>query len=287
MLVWRNWPEERIEDYLEDGAADCGRDLQPTEVSDAITSAIRFVGGHSPERRQFHRAHPHRAPIQKWPAVNQEKIEKLLLRYDDIDQSTFARLPWNQTGSAASPCHILRWAFNRDEYVCIGTDKWKFGTWTRGEAISRSIFAQFIVPNPFKARTGLTKAGKPTTKSDSQVLTRRFVVIEFDFVGLPWMEDWLPERKLRAQLQIHYALAFKWPLALLVFSGNKSNHGWYVTNKRELLVEAAELGADTHLWVPSQFTRMPGGHHANGHRQSVLYFRPISYGTEKETTQGQ
>jgi hypothetical protein len=282
MLVWRNWSVERIEDYLEKGAQDCGRDLQPTEVSDAITSAIRFVAGHTPERRTFHRSNLRTAPVPKWPAVNQGKIEKLLARWKAIDHSTFARLPWNKSG--ASPGHILRWAFGCDEYVCIGKDKWDFWTWIRGEAISHAIGAQYnaigaqyIVPNPFNALTGLTKAGKPTRKSDSQVLTRRFVVVEFDFVGLPWMEDWSSERKLRAQVQIHYALSFSWALALLVFSGNKSVHGWYMTNQRELMCQAAELGADTRLWVPSQFTRMPGGRHINGQKQNVLYFRPLPF----------
>ena len=45
---------------------------------------------------------------------------------------------------------------------------------------------QFIVPNPFASRRGRTKTGKPTNKSDGQVASRRFVVIEFDFRSFEW-----------------------------------------------------------------------------------------------------
>jgi len=133
---------------------------------------------------------------------------------------------------------------------------------------------QYSLPNPFNALTGLTKSGKPTNKSDSQVAMRRFLVIEFDFRSFEWTRGLSTSEKLDYQSRLHWRLASTYPLALLVYSGNESLQGWYATRwPRELMRAAAQLGADTKLWTPSQFTRMPNGHHPSGHRQRVVFFK--------------
>ena len=48
-------------------------------------------------------------------------------------------------------------------------------------AIKTCGLAQFIVPNRFKSRKGEPRRGRPTNKSDRQVSSRRFVVIESIF----------------------------------------------------------------------------------------------------------
>jgi hypothetical protein len=189
---------------------------------------------------------------------------------------------------------ILKWAFGPEEFVCCGKKVpplvlcgsgvmgaarsskafWLIETMTLPEAIRQAPNFQYIVPNPFKALRGLTKGGKPTKKSDSQVLLRRFVVIEFDFRSLEWTRELSLQEKLDHQARLHWHLACTYPLAMLVYSGGESLHGWYATRwPIELMRAASELGADTQLWTPSQFTRMPAGRHANGQRQRVVFFK--------------
>jgi hypothetical protein len=142
-------------------------------------------------------------------------------------------------------------------------------------AIKIAPSRQFIVPNPFTSRTGRTKQGKRTNKSDGQVGGRRFVVIEFDFRAFEWTMDIPRHEKLVCQARLHWHLSLEYPLCLLVYSGNESLHGWYATVRPvELMHDAAQLGADTRLWSLSQFTRMPWGVHANGVTQRVVFFNP-------------
>ena len=64
----------------------------------------------------------------------------------------------------------------------------------------------------------------------------------------------------------------KVPLALVVFSGSKSLHGWFPANPgwEEFFRTASRLGADSTLATPCQFARMPGGRRSdNGATQSV------------------
>ena len=99
------------------------------------------------------------------------------------------------------------------------------------------------------------------------------MVIEFDLRGFEWTNGFTRATKLDYQSRLHYHLSREFPLALIVFSGNESAHGWYVTRRPlDLMSEAASIGADTALLLRSQFTRMPWGIHANGTRQRVIYF---------------
>jgi hypothetical protein len=187
----------------------------------------------------------------------------------------------------SKPCksqeEILRWAFAPEEFVCTGrvVEKPNGGqfydikTLSLEGTIVTAPSRQFIVPNPFASRRGRTKTGKPTNKSDSQVASRRFVTIEFDFRAFDWTCDISRQEKLVYQARLHWHLAFEYPLCLLVYSGNESLHGWYATCRpAELMHDAAELGCDTRLWSVSQFTRMPWGIHANGVTQRVVFFKP-------------
>ena len=60
-------------------------------------------------------------------------------------------------------------------------------------------------------------------------------------------------------------------------------HGWFLVEGQpeekvlRFFRYAVSLGADTRLWTPSQFCRMPDGIRDNGNRETVYYlnFRPI------------
>ena len=101
---------------------------------------------------------------------------------------------------------------------------------------------------------------------------------------------------LNQQAAILWHLARYAPLALVVFSGSKSLHGWFFcAGQPEDRVQrffdyAHSLGADSLLWTRSQFVRMPDGTRSDGKtgealtaagikdvpagRQAVLYFDP-------------
>ncbi len=156
-----------------------------------------------------------------------------------------------------------------------GAEFYDLNTSSLEGAIKFAANRQFIVPNPFHSRTGRTKTGKPAIKSDGQVKSRRFLVIEFDFRAFEWTEGFSRKESLDYQARLHWHLANEYPLCLLVYSGNESVHAWFATLRpAQLMCEAAELGADTRLWSLSQFTRMPAGRHANGTRQRVVFFQP-------------
>jgi hypothetical protein len=133
----------------------------------------------------------------------------------------------------------------------------------------------------------MTQQRKWSAHSLSNTGPRRFLIIEFDFESGNWAEARLLEklanqrrdvRDLCAALLLH--LAEKAPLALAVYSGGKSLHGWFycagVSQEKlhAFFQYAVSLGADQANWTRSQFTRMPDGLHENGRRQTVYFFNP-------------
>jgi hypothetical protein len=146
---------------------------------------------------------------------------------------------------------------------------------------------EFIVPNPMTARRGLTKTGKFSAHALSSTGPRRFLIVEFDFAKGSTGEVRLLSkleaegrdiRDLSAALLLH--LAKMAPLAVAVYSGGKSLHGWFYCagvaeeNVSRFCCYAAALGADRATWIRSQFARMPDGLRENGKRQSVYFFNP-------------
>lgn len=101
-----------------------------------------------------------------------------------------------------------------------------------------------------------TAAFKPRTdrRTNANVLTRRFLVIESDVLSLP------------QQTALLWGLRAEWPLAAVVYSGGKSLHGWFrwqeAWNTKEALMELkARLKTyhcDTACLTPSQPYRLPG-----------------------------
>src|SRR5205085_10765501 len=113
---------------------------------------------------------------------------------------------------------------------------------------------------------------------------RRFLVVEFD------------NGSLNQQAAILWHLASFAPLALVVFSGSKSCHGWFfcADEPEDKLARffdyAHSLGADSATWRRSQFVRMPDGRRSDGKasdalrnagingvpvgRQAILFFNP-------------
>jgi hypothetical protein len=117
---------------------------------------------------------------------------------------------------------------------------------------------------------------------------RRFLIVEFDFDASNSDEEARLLDRLAAEgrdvrdlcgaLLLH--LAEKALLALAVYSGGKSLHGWFhcagVPEEKvwRFFSYAVSLGADRANWTPSQFARMPDGLRENGRRQTVYFLNP-------------
>jgi hypothetical protein len=182
---------------------------------------------------------------------------------------------------------IIDILFPGNPLLCCGWSRHYFGTRPRRHW-HKLHELQFIVPNPMTKKYGLTKSGKLSAHSLENTGERRFLAVEFDFdPGRSPAEAALfrslgrrrhDVRDLCAALLLH--LAGTAPLALAVYSGGKSLHGWFHCAGedegwlRKFMDRAALLGADNATWGPSQFVRMPDGKRDNGRRQTLFYFNP-------------
>jgi hypothetical protein len=110
---------------------------------------------------------------------------------------------------------------------------------------------QYIVPNPF-VRCGI--GGKYRTKENAA--ERMWIVVEFDHGTL---EEQLRKLCWLDQIDPNFSLA------IVVFSGNKSLHGWFPCYRLPInrLINfyriATSIGADGAMASNVQVTRLPGG----------------------------
>jgi hypothetical protein len=194
--------------------------------------------------------------------------------------------PFRLDSNEASTDEFIDILFPGNPLLCCGWSRHRFDTRPRNHW-HKLHSLQFIVPNPMTAQRGLTKTRKLSAHALSSTGARRFLIVEFDFAEgstgearlLSKLEAEVRDiRDLSAALLLH--LAQMAPLALVVYSGGKSLHGWFYCagvaeeNISRFYRYAAALGADRATWTPSQFARMPDGLRDNGKRQSVYFFNP-------------
>jgi hypothetical protein len=182
---------------------------------------------------------------------------------------------------------IIDVLFHGNPMLCCGWSRYRFDTRARANWYKLQDL-QFIVPSPMAARQGLTREGKLSAHALGNTGPRRFLVVEFDFDASNSEEEARLLERLAAEgrdvkdlcAALLLYLAEKAPLALAVYSGGKSLHGWfYCGGVPEQTVwrtfqYAVALGADPANWTPSQFARMPDGLRENGNRQTVYFFNP-------------
>jgi hypothetical protein len=123
----------------------------------------------------------------------------------------------------------------------------------------------YMVPSPmFKAGEGFSGI-----KNDCNTSKRMYQIIEFDSGTLE--EQWYLLGYLEETQDM--------PLAMVVFSGNKSLHGFFACYHldeyeiRTFFLAATKLGADRSHRIPSQLCRVPQGwNYKTKQRQDVLYW---------------
>lgn len=174
--------------------------------------------------------------------------------------------------------------FPGNPWLCVGETDQRFWTYRRENWRGHLQGCSLIVPSPMSTQRGRTKRGKISFHTEDNTGPRRFLVVEFD------------RGALNQQAAILWHLAAFAPLALVVFSGSKSCHGWFfcageLEDKLQRFFDYAHsLGADPAMWRRFQFARLPDGKRSDGKtsealkavgienvpagRQAVLYFNP-------------
>jgi hypothetical protein len=254
-------PAPQIISMIEERAAHCGRHVPKSEIVAAVTNSISTAWTRKGTVSATTKAPP------AWPAVNTAKRAEIIkngLRLADLWEASPVRLDSNEPHTE----QIIDEIFPADALLCCGTSPKEFETKPR-EAWRGTLTRQsFIVPSPMSALTGLTKDGRESARTLSNVAPRRFLVVEFD------------TGTIDEHAAIVWHLAQFAPLTLAVHSGGKSLHAWFFAagqpeeKVRKFFRFACSLGADPATWSPCQLVRMPDGTRDNGAWQACYYYNP-------------
>lgn len=207
----------------------------------------------------------------KWPSANPEQIGAIAHTGADL-ADLWEASPVRLDGAIPQTAYVLQTLFPGDPLLCHGSKR-TFWTKRLSEFATKAYMHEQIVPSPMISKYGRTKSGHLSQHTLAATGSRRFLVVEGDKIdGVP-----IPKATQSAVL-MH--LAEKAPLALVVDSGGKSLHGWFFcggadeAKLKRFFAYAVSLGADSGLWLKSQFVRMPDGFRRGLGRQSVIYFNP-------------
>jgi hypothetical protein len=166
---------------------------------------------------------------------------------------------------------IIDALFPGNPLLCCGASVHNIDTKPREAWRGQLAKLQFIVPSSMTAVTGRTQDGRESKRCLANVGPRRFLVVEFDGGTID------EQAKLIRQLAVYG------PLSLVVHSGGKSLHAWFlVAGESEEKIHAffayaCRLGADPATYNRAQMVRMPDGRRENGKRQAVFWFAPPSH----------
>lgn len=243
---------------------------RPPNPSTEIEDALRNARG---ERSQ---------PTIKWPEPNVEQIEAIARDNPGVLDLWRSRSRLRTQDSQAET--IIDRLFPGNPWLCVGRSNAIFGTRKREDWRGHLHRFSLIVPSPMISETGITKDGRPSYHCLANTGPRRFLILEADRGGL------------QQQAAIIWHLAKIAPLALVVFSGSKSLHGWFYCEGQpedsvlKFMKLAVSLGADKRMWLRSQFCRMPDARRSDDKssdalircgwndvptgRQAMLYFNP-------------
>jgi hypothetical protein len=237
-----------------------------------------------------------KAPIQgasgsSWPLPEYERIDAIVRSgpwlYDAWETS-----PVRFEDSLSHTEEIIDVAFPGDPLLCCGLDNFKFATRRREIWRGHLSTLPLIVPNPMLSVFGHTAEGKISEHTKEATAKPIYQLVEFDFAELdddgnettwtPFIRRWGAQQIMVsdacAALIVHLAQSL--PLFLIVFSGGKSLHAWFLIQDlpgekiRAFMIDAVKLGACSSTATKSQFVRMPDGLRQNGNRQTVFYFNP-------------
>ena len=229
----------------------------------------------------------------KWPEADLSEVDGIVRR-GARQAKGIAMSPLKFIGEERHTEAVIDSLFPNNPLLCAAhRGSWDFCTAQREAYRGRLHLCQFIVPSPMCALSGLTQDGRASAHTKQNTGPRHYLVIEFDFTATdeaghptkwaPLIAGWggvgITIADACMALLLH--LAKSAPLALIVYSGGKSSHGWFRAKDRDetklhrWMRYAVSLGACHSTWCRSQFVRMPDGTRYPGRRrQQVLYFDP-------------
>ena len=250
--------EQEIIELLTAATFNCGRYISELEILNAIRNSKRYAGqkGTSGLRTRL------------WPKPNDDQIEAVVKNGQElVDFWEISPLRFDDNISHTE--EIIDTLFPNNPLLCVGKSTYEFATHHRKTWRGRLASLSLIVPSPMSAKYGSTLEKKRSEHCLDNTGARHFLVIEFDQGSLD------QHAAIIWQLQCEYL-----PLAMVLFSGNKSLHGWFYvkgideTNLKNFMLKAVSLGADPTTWTRSQFVRLPDGLRETGKKQTVYFFNP-------------
>lgn len=272
-------------------------DLSPDTAFDLLAEVIETRGGKHDARAIWRAINKIRGTdyqgtsTPKWPDPDLAAIEKLTL---ETGRSALAALESRSSEQVDETTEqIIRRLFPGDPLLSVGF-KTSTTVYSLSEIGKNLHKLPLIVPSPMLARFGLTQEGKQSGRCLDNTGPRRFLITEFDFKRVkpdgitptkwvPLIDLWesrgITAQEAAAAIILHL-VAIPAPLVMVVYSGNVSLHGWWLTagvseeegsRLKKFMRYAAWLGADTQTYTRSQFVRMPNAARESGAKQTVHY----------------
>lgn len=268
LKLHRHCSPKEIEKLLAVAVKDCGREVPPKEISDAVVNSKsptrRSAIGGGVKRAAAGKRHP------KWPLEDKAKRAEVVAQHPFALACLQHDSPLLINGDSPNANWFLEALFTRDHLLCLGLDKRTFATHPRDTFATVKLEKScLIVPSPMTTKYGRTQQGKRSEHTLSNTGPRRYLVTEFD-----------SGTKDEQAAIIQHLRGFA-PLVMVLFSGGKSLHAWWRckgADEGKLLRffhYAVSLGADKKIWTRSQFVRLPQGWRRDKETlQQVYYFDP-------------
>jgi hypothetical protein len=232
-----------------------GRLFMPGEVERAVRRAYDETIPSAPTR-------PPKA--LKQPPLAHFRVMGDLIKIEDLIRQSPELPPMDVVG-------VLRRLFAPSEFLAFKqANKAKARGWqviNLDGTPAASGDMQFITSNPVTGAVGLTQDGRPSLVAKNCFPQTKHVVVEFDAGD-----------SATQATKVRFLADFA-PLALALYSGNKSLHAWFRFDGNETRAEefrqlAAALGADPASLRRHQTVRCPNARRDNGVLQEVLFFNP-------------
>lgn len=223
-----------------------------------------------------------RTSSPRWSRVNPIAIKAIAAAGPSLVELVSLSPISIQFGGASRTEELVDVLFPGNPWLCVGRTDSLFRTERRETWRGRLHDRSLIVPSPMRAQVGRTKRNKLSFHTEDNTGPPRFLIVEFD------------RGSLDQQASLLWHLATFAPLAMVVFSGSKSAHGWFFCagqsedKLHRFFDYAHSLGADAAMWRRFQFARLPDGMRSDGKtgealkaagiknvpagRQAILYF---------------
>ncbi|MCH7225006.1 hypothetical protein MLD59_02605 [Verrucomicrobiaceae bacterium E54] len=262
-LVRMGVTDDQIAKLLTEWTTHVNRCIYDREVQDAVGNARRIVTGLDSERVGW----KHRVQKPSW----QEKLHALARAKRETGITSLDGLIASSPSAPPEATDdFIDALFPAESLICAGSEVWNCKVSPREELRGCWDSLRHIVPSPMSAETGINLQGEVSSRCLDNTGPRRFLVLESDelnFDDASAMLMWIGRRL---------------PLVAVVYSGNKSLHGWYYVEGRDedeidrLRSEHELLWLDPNTFTVCHPVRTPGVVRKDtGRMQRCLWFADL------------